>query len=118
MAVARSTVLGFLSAEVLIFLLAVLAHGGVILQGYEHPRAATAEAVITAVLTGGLVVAASRPFAAKGTALFVQSFALLGVCLGALLVASGIGPDSTPDLALHAVMIALLIGGLVAASRS
>ena len=44
MAVSRSTVIGFLLAEVLVFLLAVLAHGGVVIQGYEHAKAATAEA--------------------------------------------------------------------------
>src|SRR5919108_872116 len=117
MAVSRSTVIGFLLAEVLVFLLAVLAHGGVVIKGFEHSKAATAEAVIAAVLTGGLIIAATRPFLVKRAALFSQGFALLGVCVGVVMIFIGVGPQTRPDMVLHAVMLALLTGGLVAASR-
>ncbi len=118
MPVSRATVLGFLLSEVLLFLAAVLVHGGVIVKGYEHGKAASAEAVITAVLTAGLIIGASRPFAARTAALCVQGFALLGVCVGVAMILTGVGPSTVPDLTLHATMIALLIAGLVAASRS
>jgi hypothetical protein len=115
MTLIRKKLLVFLGAEVLLFGLASLAHRGVLLAGFEHARAAIAEAVIAAVLAIGLVVCIAKPLVARAAALAVQAFALLGVCVGLAMIAIGVGPRTGPDLALHALMVAALVSGLVTA---
>ena len=106
---------GFLLFEVLLFALASLTHGGVILHGYEHARAAIAEAIIATVLGLGFVISLAKPRFARRTTMGVQLFAIVGVLVGLLMIAIGIGPRTTPDLVLHAVMLTtLLIGFLLA----
>ena len=108
----------FLAIEVAIFVLASLVHRGVLVRGYEHSRAAIAEAVIAAVLAAGLLLSLMRPWSARAYALFVQYFALLGTCVGVVMIMIGVGPRTAPDLALHALMIITLALGLVAATRA
>ena len=108
----------FLAIEVAIFVLASLVHRGVLVRGYEHSRAAIAEAVIAAVLAAGLMLSLMRPWSARAYALFVQYFALLGTCVGVVMIMIGVGPRTAPDLALHALMIITLALGLVAATRA
>jgi hypothetical protein len=108
----------FLAVEVAIFALASLVHRGVLVRGYEHGRAAIAEAVIAAVLAAGLLLSLMRPWSARAYALFVQYFALLGTFVGVVMILIGVGPRTAPDLALHALMILTLAFGLVAATRA
>ena len=113
----RAGVLAYLFAEVLVFLAASLVHQGVVAQGFEHAKAATAESVIGCVLAAGLLVSFLRPFTTRWAALFVQGFALLGVAVGVTMIAVGVGPRTKQDLALHACMAVLLILGLISAQR-
>lgn len=116
MAAAR-TMTGFLVFEVILFAVASLTHAGLLLQGYGHTRAAAAEAVIAAVLMLGLVVALASPAFARRAGLFVQGFAVAGVLVGLALIAIGVGPRTTPDLVLHAVMLITLVTGFMTALR-
>ncbi len=111
----RKKLLGLLGAEIALFSLASLAHRGVLVEGYEHSKAAVAETVIAAVLAAGFIVCLARPAAARTIALWVQSFALLGVCVGLIMIAIGVGPRTGPDLALHALMLLSLVLGLFTA---
>jgi hypothetical protein len=107
-----------LAAEVALFALAALVHRGVLVGGYEHTRAAIAEAVIAAVLAAGLMLSLMRPWSIRAYALLVQGFALLGTLVGVVMIAIGVGPRTAPDLALHAGMLAMLGFGLVIAKRA
>jgi hypothetical protein len=106
-------IVGFLLAEAILFALASLTHGGVLMQGFEHRRAAAAEAVIAAVLGVGLLVALARSDFARRMAMGVQLFAILGVLVGLVMIAIGVGPRTTPDLVLHAVMLVTLVTGFL-----
>lgn len=111
-------VIGYLIFEVILFALASLTHGGRLISGYEHHRAAIAEAVIAAVLGVGLLVSLSRPAWARRTAMLVQGFAILGVLVSLVMIAMGVGPRTTFDLALRAVMLMSLVTGFLLALRS
>lgn len=104
-----------LVAEFALFALASLAHAGILLTGFEHERAAIAESVIAAVLATGLAVSRLHGTAARRAAITAQAFALLGTIVGAIMIAIGIGPQTPADIALHAVMLAMLVYGLFAA---
>ena len=114
----RQFVAWFLICEVALFALASLAHGGRLLSGYEHVRAAIAEAVTAGVLAVGLVAFLALPRLARRIALGVQTFALVGVLAGLVAVALGMGSQSTPDLILHGAMILVLLMGLLLTLRS
>jgi len=114
----RQKLLGLLAVQVALFGLASLAHRGILVSGYEHERAAVAETVIAAVLVVGLVICLIKPAATRAVALAVQALALLGVCVGLLMIAIGVGPRTGPDLVLHAVMLVTLVFGLVIARRA
>jgi hypothetical protein len=115
MARIHKKLLGILSVEVVLFVLASFAHRGILVAGYEHGKAAIAESVIAAVLAAGLIVCLVKPIATRTAALWVQCFALLGVCVGLLMIAIGVGPRTGPDLVLHALMLMTLIVGLLTA---
>lgn len=91
-----------LAFQAILFAAASLVHAGVLLSGYEHSRAATAEGVIALVLLAGLVGSLVRPASARTIALAAQGFALLGTLVGAFTIAVGVGPQTTAGL-LHAV---------------
>ena len=101
-----------------LFAAASLVHAGVLLRGYEHSRAATAEGVIALVLVAGLVVSLIPSASARTVALVVQGFALLGTLVGAFTIAVGVGPQTTADRVLHALLLAVLVSGLVVTWRS
>lgn len=103
--------------EASVFGMAALIHAGVLVRGYEHWKAETAETVIGLVLAAGLIATAVAPASSRGIGLAVQSFALLGTLVGLFTIAVGIGPRTALDLALHALMLALLIGGLAIVAR-
>lgn len=107
----------FLTLQALVFGIAALIHGGVLVRGYEHQQAMIAESVIAAVLVLGLIAGALAPARRRAFALAAQAFALLGTCVGLVTIAIGVGPQSVFDLTLHAIMIVLLIAGLIVVAR-
>jgi hypothetical protein len=108
----------FLLLEAASFAAAALVHFGVLLDGYQHRKAGTAESVIGAVLLLGLAASWVRPARTRTAGLWAQGFALLGTCVGLFTIAIGVGPRTVPDLVYHASIVAVLIGGLVAAART
>jgi hypothetical protein len=109
---------GILMFEAALFALASLTHGGLLLQGHEHARAAIAEAVIAAVLGLGFIACLARPGICRRASIGLQVFAIVGVLVGLVMIAIGVGPNTTFDLALHAVMLVTLVTGLLLALRS
>lgn len=108
----------FLLAEAALFGIASVIHAGVLLQGYEHVQARTAETVIALVLLAGLLGSALAPPRARAFGLGAQAFALLGTLVGVAMIAIGVGPRTALDLTLHVTMVSLLVVGLVAAWRA
>lgn len=108
-----SNIRTLLLIEAAVFLVAASAHFGLVMTGYEHQRAGTAETVIAAVLLLGLLVSWVRPAGTRGAGLAAQGFALLGTAVGVVMVAIGIGPRTPLDIIYHTVMVALLVYGLV-----
>lgn len=106
-----------LMLEAATYVAASLIHRGVLMSGYQHQRAATAEAVIAAVLLGGLAVALRRPGWTRVIGLLAQGFALLGTLVGIFTIAIGVGPRTVPDLAYHVGIVLVLVSGLVVAAR-
>ncbi len=120
----RRKLLGILSVEVVLFAVASLAHRVYLIRAYEHAKAANAEAVIAAVLAVGLVLCLTRPVAARAAALWAEGFALVGVVVGLVMIAIGVGSRTGRDFALHALVLVTLVfsrlltaGRLVAAQR-
>ncbi len=107
----------FLLLEAAAFCSAALIHSGVLLGGYEHSKAATAESVIGAVLTAALVATLLAPRASRTVGLWAQAFALLGTLVGLFTIAIGVGPRTAPDLVFHAGIVVVLIAGLVQLRR-
>ncbi|SRR5436189_1146959 len=108
----------FLLFEAATFVVAALSHFGILLSGYEHRAAGTAESVIAGVLLVGCATTwVGRAFT-RGIGLAAQTFALLGTLVGLFTIAIGVGPRSVPDLAYHVSIVAVLIWGLVVAKRT
>lgn len=107
----------FLAFEGLVLGAAALVHAGLLLGGYEHARAATAEGVIAVVLLAGLAACLLRRGASRAIALAVQAFALLGTLVGGFTIAIGVGPQTAADLAFHLFLVVLLLSGLVVVSK-
>jgi hypothetical protein len=107
----------FLSLEASVFGAAALIHAGVLVSGYEHAKARTAETVIVLALVAGLVATIMAPRSSRGIGLAAQSFALAGTLVGLLTIAVGVGPRTALDLTLHAAMVALLVSGLLLVAR-
>jgi hypothetical protein len=113
-----STTVTFITVEIVIFALASLLHQGILASGYEHAKAALAETAIAVVLAIGLGYSLYQPRASRAAALWVQGFALLGVCVGILMILIGVGPRTRLDFAIHTVMLIVLISGLIATRRT
>jgi len=118
MTTATTKVRFFLAVEVVLFALASLLHRGIIAQGFEHARAAVAEGIIAVVLAIGLAINVYSPSEARAAALWTQSFALVGVCVGLAMIFIGIGPRTGLDYGIHAVMALTLMSGLMLARRA
>ena len=114
----RTRLILFLALETLLFVAASLVHAGILLAGYEHGRAATAEGVIGAVLALGLIASLMRPAPAPVLALTVQGFALLGTLVGAFTIAVGVGPQTRADIVFHAILLLVLIPGVIVAWKA
>ena len=108
----------FVLIEAVSFLVAALIHSGVLLAGYEHPRARIAEGVITIVLFVGLALTWLRPARTRTVGLVVQGFALAGTLIGLFTVAIGVGPRTPPDLVYHVGILVLLIWGLIVTAQA
>ncbi len=113
----RSEIVWYLMVEVLLFAFAALAHGGVLMTGHEHARAATAETIIAIILGAGLIMSFVSPAQTRIVALVTQGLALLGVILGLIAIAMGFGPRTMPSLVVHAIMLITLVLGLLVAKR-
>lgn len=100
------------------FVLASLIHRGVPIGGYEHAQAATAEAVIAAVLLVGLVLSWVLPAWTRPIDPAVQGFALLGTLVGVSTFAIGVGPRTVPDVAYHLAILVVLAWGLAVVARA
>jgi len=108
----------FLLFEAATYVGAALVHFGILIGGYEHRAAGSAESVIAAVLLAGLATTWLTPAVTRGTGLAAQTFALLGTLVGLFTIAIGVGPRTVPDLAYHVSIVAVLIWGLVVAKRT
>jgi hypothetical protein len=103
----------FLFVEGVAFMSASLSHFGVLMHGYEHRQAGTAESVIGIVLLIGFLLTWILPGWTHGMGMAVQAFALLGTCVGIFTIAIGVGPRTLPDLVFHVVIVIALIAGLI-----
>src|SRR5262249_32537981 len=108
----------FLFVEGAAFIAAALTHFGLLIHGYEHLKAGTAESVIGIVLFAGLALTWIRAGATRGIALAVQGFALLGTMVGIFTIAIGVGPRTVPDIAFHIGIVVVLVSGLITAVRA
>ena len=94
------------------FGLAALVHSSVLLQGWEHGKAATAESVIATVLLFATLATLFWPAWSRLITLSALGFALFGTCVGAFTITAGIGPQTRLDLGFHSTLIAGLIAAL------
>ncbi len=111
-----STVRLLVLVEAAGFTAASLIHSGVLIAGYEHPSARTAEAVIAAVLYLCLAVTGVRPSWTRVASLIAQGFALFGTLVGLFTIAVGVGPRTIPDLVFHGGIVVVLVWGLIVAA--
>jgi hypothetical protein len=109
---------GFLLVEIAIFLGLVAIHFGLLIGGYGHPAAATTELVIAVVLVLGLLLTWTPPPWSQRAARAAQSFGTLGVLVGLLTIALGIGSRTILDLSLNLVLLLTLIAGLASTKRA
>ena len=108
---------GFLLLQIAIFLTLVSIHFGLLIGGYRHRNAGTAESVIAAVLVAGLLLTRTpRPWSRRA-ATAAQSFGIVGVLVGLFTIALGIGPRTMLDLTLNAALLLTLIAGLAITLR-
>ena len=112
------TIQALLLVEAASFAIASLVHAGILIDGYEHREARTAEGIIAIVLLGGLVLTWIRPAWTRTAALVAQAFALFWTLVGVFVIIIGIGPGTVPDVVYHVAIVAVLIYGLVVASRA
>ena len=111
------TVRGFLLLQIAIFLSLVSIHFGLLIGGYRHRDAGTAEVMIVAVLVAGLLLTWTPPPWRRRAATAAQSFGLLGVLVGLVTIAIGIGPRTLLDLTLNGTLLLTLIVGLASTLR-
>ena len=101
--------------ETATFVTAALIHFGNLVEGYRHQAAATGESVIAVVLLCGLALSWRWPTQAV---IASQAFATLGVLVGLMTIAIGVGPRTVPDIAYHVGILITLIVGLAIAVRT
>ena len=113
----NSVVRVILTVATVAFGLATLIHAGVLINGYEHHKAATAESIIAPVLALGFIATLLWPASIRNIALCVEGFALLGTSVGVFMIVIVIG-RTVFDIVLHALLIAGLVAGLIVTWRS
>ena len=95
------------------FFAAAALHRGVFGEGHQHAPAATAEIVIGSVLLAALALSwLPSPWPARA-AFAAQAFAALGVLVGLVTIAVGVGPQSSLDVVYHLVILVVLGLGMV-----
>jgi hypothetical protein len=100
------------------FVTAALIHFGLLVRGYEHWKAGTAESVIATVLLAGLVLTFVRRGWTREVGLGAQAFALVGTRVGVFTIIVGVCPRTVPDIIYHVAIVAVLAYGLLVASRT
>lgn len=108
----------FVLVEGVAFITAALTHFGVLIGGYQHQKAGTAESVIGIVLLVGLALTWIRPASIRGIAIALQAFALFGTLVGIFTIIIGVGPRTVPDIVYHVCIVIVLVWGLVFAVRA
>jgi hypothetical protein len=108
----------FVFIEGAAFIAAALTHFGLLIGGYEHQKAGTAESVIGIVLLVGLALTWIRPASIREIGLAVQAFALVGTLVGIFTIAIGVGPRTVPDIAFHIGITVMLAWGLMVTARA
>jgi hypothetical protein len=103
--------------EAVSFITASLIHSGVLVSGYEHEQARTAEGVIAIVLVLGLTLAWMHSTWTRKAGMAAQAFALLGTMLGVAMIAIGVGPRTVPDIVYHIGIVIVLAWGLYVCVR-
>jgi hypothetical protein len=116
--ISQHLIRGALILQAALFAAASVLHSGALITGYEHGRAQIAETVIAVALLAGAAVSLVRPHLLRLAALIAQGVALLGTFVGLFTIAIGIGPQTSLDLSIHALMIAVLAAGLLFTARS
>jgi hypothetical protein len=99
------------------FVAAAAVHFGALLEGYDHGQAGTAETVTAVVLLAGLALTRAPWPWPRTAAVGAQAFAILGVLVGLLTTAVGLGPSTVPDIAYHVGILTVLAVGLAIALR-
>ncbi len=113
----RNAIRLFLLFEGIAFIAASLTHFGVLMHGYEHRPAGTAEGIIGIILLIGFVLTWIVPRRTRAIGIAVQAFALLGTCVGIYTIAIGVGPRTIADIAFHVAIVVALIAGLLVTFR-
>jgi hypothetical protein len=108
---------GFLLAEIATFLILASVHFALLIGGYRHPAAAATELTVVAVLIIGLLMTWMSSNRSLRAATVAQSFATLGVLVGLLASALGVGSRTIPDLILNVFLLLTLGAGLVIVRR-
>jgi hypothetical protein len=108
----------FVFIEGAAFIAAALTHFGLLMDGYEHQKAGTAESVIGIVLLVGLALTWIRPGSTRAVGLAVQAFALLGTLVGIFTIVIGVGPRTVPDITFHIGIVIVLAWGLIITARA
>ncbi|MGH2351969.1 MAG: hypothetical protein ACRDI2_02720 [Chloroflexota bacterium] len=114
----KGTIRRFLLLEGASFILAGLAHFGVLVEGYQDPGAATAESVIGIVLLAGFALTWVLPARTGAIGVATQGFALIGTLIGVYVGVIGVGPSTVPDVVFHVAILLALLWGLVVAVRA
>ena len=108
----------FVLIEGVAFIAAALTHFGVLIGGYEHEKAGTAESVIGIGLLAGLALTWIRPASTRVIGLAVQAFALFGTFVGIFTIIVGVGPRTAPDIVYHICIVIVLALGLTQTARA
>ena len=98
--------------EAATFVAAASLHSGLLPAGVAHAPAARAELVIAVVLVSAVVLGRMPDPWPLRSVVGAQAFALAGVLVGLVAIATGAGPRSIPDLGYHVVMVPILIAGI------
>ncbi|MPZ53279.1 MAG: hypothetical protein GEU79_11200 [Acidimicrobiia bacterium] len=108
----------FAAVAALSLFLASLIHFGYLVEGYDDRGAAVPEAVIGAVMVVGLALSWVSPPWGHRALIGGLVFGLAGSILGLVLVFIGVGPQTTPDIVYHVLLVTALVVGLFVAATS
>ena len=96
------------------FAIASSVHFGILVDGYQHRTAGTAEGIIAVVLLAGLAASLFGFVPTRAAAITVQALALAGTLVGVFTIAIGVGPRTV----YHLGIVGVLVVGLVVATRT